>query len=621
MRSIRCALALMSLGIFANAVISAEPEAERAQTSAMMSKILASEATGEAVDRRAAMVLPASAKAADHWQVGELLVRDKWISLDALADLEKSQDVKEYLAMRSAATLNEPGHRQLARWCRLHRLNDQARAHWHAVLATRPNDVEARRAIGHQLVNGYWFSPEELKEADDASRRVEAEWRKWMPTMRKLVADLTSSNTSAKQRALARLTALDDPTALSSLEITACQLDADQAIPFLQAIDKLRSTDACIALARIAVTLPTDRRGAFATNALRAYPQECYVPELLGLLSTPIESAMETAFNSKGELLIRRAMFREVKDEKQLLRLNRLVRTSEFSGNVAQITVNFSVASAFLNVGTSISRGGKRSSDLYAPPLESQIDEIAGAKNAAEDQRQLENQIAAANVDLARAATPVYTVLEGATQVVVERTPQAWWDWWQKYNERTTLGKSTRNYDVSRIDGARAYLTAGRSKIIQMSCLVAGTLVHTAEGPKPIQSVLVGDMVVSQDVETGELALRPVLQTTVRPPKTTLTIVTQAGKIQATAGHRWFVAGKGWLMTRELEPGMLLHTATGTTSVNEVSEDSHAQETYNLVVDGFHTYFVGPQRILSFDNSEPRPTLRAVPGFGKLAKH
>lgn len=621
MRSIRCVLALMCFGLSARAAISADPALDRSQPSRTMNNLLAAEASGEAVDRRAEMEVPESASAADHWQVGELQVDNKWIALDALADVEKPREFSQYLATRGSVPLNEAAHRRMARWCKLHGLNDQARAHWHAVIATQPNDGEARRGLGHQLVDGQWFTLEELKKADDASRRVEAEWRKWMPTMRKLVADLTSADTSVKQKALERLALLDDASALSSLEITVCQLDADRAMPFLQAIDKLRSPQACVALARIAVACSTDRRGTFATKALRSYPKECFVPELLGLLSTPIESEVQTAFNSKGELVIRRAMFREVKDEKQLLRLNRLVRTSQNSGNVANVSVNFSVDRNYLNVGGWSSNRSTGVPSSYVAPSQSLVDEVAGAKNAAEDQRQLENQIAAANVELARAATPVYTALEGGCQATVERTPQAWWGWWQKYNERSSLGKSTRNYEYSRIDGARAYLTAGQVEIRQMSCLVAGTLVHTAEGPKPIESVLVGDMVVSQDVETGELALKPVLQTTVRPPKTTLTIVTPTGKIQATAGHRWFIAGKGWLMTRELQADMLLHTATGTTRIEEIREDSQEQETYNLIVDDFHTYFVGPQRVLSFDNSEPRPTLRAVPGFGQIAKN
>jgi Pretoxin HINT domain len=120
---------------------------------------------------------------------------------------------------------------------------------------------------------------------------------------------------------------------------------------------------------------------------------------------------------------------------------------------------------------------------------------------------------------------------------------------------------------------------------------------------------------------TGELALKPVLQTTIRPPKVTFSIVTDSGEIRATAGHRWFVAGKGWLMTRDLEGDMLLHNATCTTRILKVTTNSKPKEpeTYNLIVEGFHIYFVGQDRVLSFDNSEPLPTLRAVPGFGQIS--
>lgn len=98
----------------------------------------------------------------------------------------------------------------------------------------------------------------------------------------------------------------------------------------------------------------------------------------------------------------------------------------------------------------------------------------------------------------------------------------------------------------------------------------------------------------------------------------TLRMLTEAGEIQATAGHRWFVAGKGWLMTKELQSDMLLHNASGTTRIDNILEDPLEQETFNLVVDELHTYFVGPERVLSYDNSELQPTLRAVPGYGQI---
>ncbi len=41
-------------------------------------------------------------------------------------------------------------------------------------------------------------------------------------------------------------------------------------------------------------------------------------------------------------------------------------------------------------------------------------------------------------------------------------------------------------------------------------------------------------MVLSQDVETGELALKPVVRTTLRAPETIYCIKTESGDIRAT---------------------------------------------------------------------------------------
>ncbi len=48
-------------------------------------------------------------------------------------------------------------------------------------------------------------------------------------------------------------------------------------------------------------------------------------------------------------------------------------------------------------------------------------------------------------------------------------------------------------------------------------CFAAGTIVWTATGSKPIEKIRIGDLILSQDVETGEVALKPVLTTTTRP--------------------------------------------------------------------------------------------------------
>ena len=207
---------------------------------------------------------------------------------------------------------------------------------------TSPDDAEARGALGHLRITDRWYTPKDLLLADAASQRVEAEWRRWMPVMRKLVSQITSQNTTAKQAGLKSLVELDDPTAVSSLEVTALQLAADHAIPFISAIAKQQSREACLALTRISLAYPLDARGEYAMQALSSYPKEFFVPELLGVLSTPIETQVDYSFSPKGELLIRRAMFRETQGERQQMRLNRLVRTSAVQ-HVRGADIQFSI--------------------------------------------------------------------------------------------------------------------------------------------------------------------------------------------------------------------------------------------------------------------------------------
>jgi Pretoxin HINT domain len=216
-------------------------------------------------------------------------------------------------------------------------------------------------------------------------------------------------------------------------------------------------------------------------------------------------------------------------------------------------------------------------------------------------------------------AVSIYSVLEKSTSERLERNPNAWWDWWQSHNGRYLPRKPLHDKQYQHVDRARTALVVTDIVNVGHECLVKGTLVQTAQGLKPIESLKIGDCVVSQDVESGEVALKPILQTTVRPPEAILKIVTAEGEIQATGGHRWFVSGKGWLMSKELQQGLQLHTSTGTSTIVRVDSNQAPQESFNLVVDQFHTYFVGKNRVLSYDNTELKPTLRAVPGYGQIA--
>ncbi len=79
-------------------------------------------------------------------------------------------------------------------------------------------------------------------------------------------------------------------------------------------------------------------------------------------------------------------------------------------------------------------------------------------------------------------------------------------------------------------------------------CFVAGTLVHTADGPKPIEQVKEGDLVWAYDHEAGQWRLCAVGPTHANPydgDLGELTFTTDAGQTEtltATSGHPFWVA-------------------------------------------------------------------------------
>jgi hypothetical protein len=147
-----------------------------------------------------------------------------------------------------------------------------------------------------------------------------------------------------------------------------------------------------------------------------------------------------------------------------------------------------------------------------------------------------------------------------------------------------------------------------------MDCLAAGTPVWTAKGPLANERIRVGDLVLSQHAETGELAYKPVLRTTVRPSGKLIRIQAASEEFQTSGGHLFWVAGQGWTKSRDLQSGQVLHTVAGPAYVSYVESGTEA-ETYNLVVADFNTYFVGDAKVLSHDNTVRTPTRAIVPGL------
>jgi hypothetical protein len=220
------------------------------------------------------------------------------------------------------------------------------------------------------------------------------------------------------------------------------------------------------------------------------------------------------------------------------------------------------------------------------------------------------------------------TLLATTGQYFVSSTPESWWKWWNDYNEVYDLSTKPVNmvYYKETVAFADPYSGqpgssggsggggSGPGYGRTYECLVAGTLVWTDTGPVRIEQIKVGDRVLSQDPQTGEVAYKPVLRTTTRPPAFLMKLQVGDESVQCSGGHPFWVSGEGWTKARLLKPDSPVHTLTGTQPVRSV-EETGFETTYNLIVADFHTYFVGKAKILSHDNTIRKATGTIVPGL------
>ncbi|MFI1482846.1 polymorphic toxin-type HINT domain-containing protein [Streptomyces sp. NPDC020747] len=131
-------------------------------------------------------------------------------------------------------------------------------------------------------------------------------------------------------------------------------------------------------------------------------------------------------------------------------------------------------------------------------------------------------------------------------------------------------------------------------------CFLAGTGVLMADGStKNIEDIELGDKVLATDPETGKTSEREVTATIVTDDDkqfTDLTISTPDGREHLTATHEhpfWSVSEHEWIEAGKLKPGMTLRTDNGrTVKVTATRQYEQRARTYNLTIEGLHTYYV-----------------------------
>lgn len=525
------------------------------------------------------------------WQLG--YVKDAkrgWLKHDEFLKTPKvATTLARYERERAATPDTVAGHLQLADWCAGEKLADQERAHLMRVIDLSPDHAAARQRLGFARQGGAWVSQQELARdrSEEAARREAL--TKWRPVLKEIREGLESRSQQRREFAAGKLREIHDAAAIAAIEDVFQGAKDEIALLAVEAIAAIDDHAAAESLARIAVQWPAQAVRQAAAQELAKRAHDTYVPQLVGSMYSPVVSRFVAMNLPAGRIGYRHAFVREGENQQQVMLLDTEYRRVAVPGGDGRDTERRTIE----NVGATAAR----------------LEQAAAAQN---------RFTTALNERLA-------WVLKTATGVDLPADPDAWWTWWSEQNEVFVQGtkpvsivQRTRSVamvdrssgDVSGLGGSSG--SGGGSQALD--CLAAGTPVWTAKGPLAIEQVLVGDLVLSQHPETGELAYKPVLRTTVRPRGKLIKIEAAGEDFQTSGGHLFWVAGQGWIKARNLQSGQILHTATGPAYVTSVGIGSEAQ-TYNLVVADFSTYFVGQSKVMSHDNTVRTPTRAVVPGL------
>ena len=592
-------------------------------------------AATNAKELRAKLINATENRTLAQWYAGEIEVDGRWMPIRESATASgDDQLMQKYREKREQAADILPDHEKLARWCEKQGLDKNAEVHWLHVLRFDKGNRTALKALQLTWHNGLLLTEDEAEKHRLREREAAKEAKAWKKKVKRLRRGMEAKDPAKQLAAKEALRAIPEPAAIPALLEEFGEEAADQETTItvhkdlVNALSSIGTPEAVERMADIAV-LAEDKPVRYEAIAqLKGLPYHEYVPYLVAGMEMPVEAS--ASYSQIGNRIVNHYV---TSQETPLGKREHDYHSYQTVPGQRYLSINLHRHKShtetihvdeFYRPARVSSCGGRTIPAYYRPAYSYQktthYREYAGTANfelpdyqarrnrtlyrAKSDAAVAGQRIATENQRRRDRNAQIANVLTELTGEQLDAFPKSWWNWWGQYLEE--------HPDIAN-EGTRRQLNAALLNQKKRG-LAKGSLVWTRRGLRPIETVLPGDFVLAQAPNSGELAYKVVIavsqQSTTRMNKIGLA----DSEIFCAPGHVAWATGLGWQHVSTLAPGRTLHGATSEARIDSV-EETFEIDSFDLIVDEFHTMFVGSQGVLVHDGTPIGPTYVALPGF------
>ena len=455
-------------------------------------------------------------------------------------------------------------------------------AHYTEVTRLDPSREIAWKHLGYRRQGNRWVKPEEA-----AAEKLEAEHQKRRHSL-EAAAGETAARAGKRLVGAARqgtrgLAEETDPRAVPMVWKVFGNGNERMQLVAVQLLSQIEGPSASFWLAVLAVDSPSEKVRRRATQALTGRDPRDVIGRLINLVRRPYKYEVKpgigpgstAALIVDGERFDVQRFYRFPDIDVRLMPV--FVRpprqTDVRSQNIALTPNNATQFWAEMRLNQLIRDyvAAQRQMMAMAAVEEAKRENVAMQQTLENDIRMLDQTNAQINQTNGR----VLPVLQALTGKSFGEDPEPWKKWWTDklgyvYQSSSSATKPVLTQTVGMPD-----VTINLPvPVVHSSCFAAGTLVQTLDGPRSIESIQIGDRVLSQHTTSGELAFEPVVATHKNEPSPTLRLKLGDETIVATGIHRFWKAGKGWTMARDLKAGDRISVVGGVTEIQLIEADA-----------------------------------------------